>query len=152
MSAAELADATDDVLGARLAQHDPTGLAARLRERRLHKRALDLPASEVAGIPEWVSDDPDRLEDAEDRLAAEWGLEPGDVLVDFPRRSAMLGVDLPLLTREGRVERLTDAGRAGQLGLPRIAEELYASARRFRIFTASPRALTGIPDQLRSES
>lgn len=152
MSAAELADATDDVLGARLAQHDPTGLAARLRERRLHKRALDLPASEVAGIPEWVSDDPDRLEDAEDRLAAEWGLEPGDVLVDFPRRSAMLGVDLPLLTREGRVERLTDAGRAGQLGLPRIAEELYASARRFRIFTASPRALTGVPDQLRSES
>src|SRR5690606_31266563 len=147
---AELAEATDDALGAMLTQHDPTGLAARLRERRLHKRALDLPASEVAGIPDWVSDDPDRLEGAEDRLAAEWGLDSGDVLVDFPRRSAMLGVDLPLLTRDGRVERLTDAGRAGQLGLPRIAEELYASARRFRIFAARPVTVNEIPERLRN--
>ncbi len=149
MTAAQLAEATDDGLGALLTEHDPTGLAAALRERRLHKRALDLPASEVPAIPAWVSDDPDRLEEAENRLAADWGLAPGEVLVDFPRRSAMLGVDLPLLTREGRVERLTDAGRAGQLGLPRIAEELYASARRLRIFTAVPRVVEGVPAILR---
>jgi hypothetical protein len=38
---------------------------------------------------------------------------------------------------------LTDAGRAGHLGLPRVADELYRSARRLRIFVAtpSPRAL-----------
>jgi hypothetical protein len=35
------------------------------------------------------------------------------------------------------VERLTDEGRAGHLGLPRVAGELYRSARRLRIFVAS---------------
>ena len=52
----------------------------------------------------------------------------------------MLAVDLPLRTRAGAVERLTDAGRAGQLGLPRVAEELYQSARRLRVFVAAPPA------------
>jgi hypothetical protein len=47
----------------------------------------------------------------------------------------MLSVDLPLRTRSGGVERLTDAGRAGQLGLPRVADALYESARRLRVFT-----------------
>ena len=62
----------------------------------------------------------------------------------------MLGVDLPLRTRSGSVERLTDAGRAGQLGLPRVADELYRSARRLRVFVAdTPRgSLRGIPDLL----
>jgi hypothetical protein len=50
----------------------------------------------------------------------------------------MLSVDLPLATRGGRVERLTDEGRAGQLGLPRVADELYRSARRLRVFVARP--------------
>ena len=50
----------------------------------------------------------------------------------------MLGVDLPLRTRAGLVERLTDEGRAGQLGLPRVADELYRSARRLRVFVARP--------------
>ena len=50
----------------------------------------------------------------------------------------MLAVDLPLRTRGGTVERLTDAGRAGHLGLPRVADELYRSARRFRVFVAAP--------------
>jgi hypothetical protein len=48
----------------------------------------------------------------------------------------MLSVHLPLRTRSGSVERLTDAGRAGQLGLPRIADELYRTARRLRIFVS----------------
>ncbi len=143
---ATLATATDDSLAALLERHDPTGLARALRERRLHKRALDLPATEVpADVPAWLSDDPDRLEAAEDALAASWGLAPGDVLVDYPARSAMLGVDLPLVTRRGTVERLTDEGRAGQLGLPRVADELYRSARRLRIFTKRPMVLEEIP-------
>jgi hypothetical protein len=50
----------------------------------------------------------------------------------------MLGVNLPLRTRSGTIERLTDAGRAGHLGLPRVADELYRSARRLRIFVSSP--------------
>ncbi len=36
------------------------------------------------------------------------------------------------------MERLTDEGRAGHLGLPRIAAELYQSARRLRVFVARP--------------
>jgi len=48
------------------------------------------------------------------------------------------------------VERLTDAGRAGQLGLPRVADELYRSARRLRVFvSAAPSTeLRGVPDLL----
>jgi len=36
------------------------------------------------------------------------------------------------------VERLTDEGRAGQLGLPRVADALYQSARRLRVFVSRP--------------
>jgi hypothetical protein len=60
----------------------------------------------------------------------------------------MLSVDLPLLTRDGNVERLTDAGRAGALGLPQVADELYRSARRLRIFTVEPRRIAEIPEML----
>ena len=72
----------------------------------------------------------------------------GGVLIDYPERTSMLQVDLPLLTRAGDVDRLTDAGRPGELGLPGVAEELYRSARRLRIFTSQARSLTGIPTML----
>jgi hypothetical protein len=85
-----------------------------------------------------MASDPDLLEQVEDALAREVGLAAGDLLLDFPARHSMLGVDLPLRLRDGTVERLTDEGRAGQLGLPRIAQELYRSARRLRVFVARP--------------
>jgi hypothetical protein len=72
----------------------------------------------------------------EDVLAEAVGLAPGHLLLDFPARSTMLDVDLPLRTRSGTVERLTAAGRRGHLGLTRIAEPLYQSARRLRVFVA----------------
>ncbi len=145
----QLAEATDDSLSTLLHAHDVTGLAGALRERRLFKRALDLPASEVPPeVGEWIWDDPARLSEVEDRLAAKHGLAPGELLVDYPARSAMLGVDLPLVTRRGTVERLTDAGRSGQLGLPVVAEELYRSARRLRVFTARSVVMEGIPGEL----
>jgi hypothetical protein len=130
---------------------DPDGLGARVQARRLHRRALDLPASDVPGETQaWLSDDPALLAEVEDALARELGLAPGELLLDFPARASMLGVDLPLLTRSGTVERLTDAGRAGQLGLPRVADELYRSARRLRVFVAEkPRTpLRGVPSLL----
>ena len=134
-----IADSTDDGLMELLISHDHNRLAACIRARRLHKRALDLPASEVPHtVQPWIASDPDLLERFEDAVAAEVGLGPGDVFVDFPARAAMLGVNLPLRTRSGAVERLTDAGRAGHLGLPRVADELYRSARRLRIFVAGP--------------
>ncbi len=136
-----IAESTDDALMELLIGHEPDGLAASIRARRLHKRALDLPASEVPGdIQPWVAADPELLERVEDAIGRQAGLPPGGLLIDFPARTAMLGVNIPLRTRTGAVERLTDAGRAGHLGLPRVADELYRSARRLRIFVAgSPR-------------
>jgi len=142
----QVADATDDGLMERLTSADPTGLARAVAARRLYKRALDLPASEVPDEADpWVRPRPDLLERVENQLAGEVGLLPGELLFDFPSNPSMLAVDLPLRTRTGSVERLTGEGRAGQFGLPRVAGELYQSARRLRIFTAAPiaRDLTG---------
>jgi hypothetical protein len=134
-----VASAIDGTLAERLRAADPDGLGARVQARRLHKRALDLPASDVPGETQaWLSDDPALLAEVEDALARELGLAPGELLLDFPERASMLGVDLPLRTRSGAIERLTDEGRAGQLGLPRIAQELYQSARRLRAFVTRP--------------
>jgi HD superfamily phosphohydrolase len=130
--------ATDDEVMV-LLERSGSSLASAVRARRLHKRALELPASDVpADAQEWVSEDPALLERVEDAVAREVGLGPGELLIDYPSRASMLGVDLPLLTRDGRVERLTDRGRAGTFGLPAIAPELYRSARRLRVFTAQP--------------
>jgi hypothetical protein len=121
-----------------------------VRDRRLYKRALELSASAVpAELPSWIWNDVERLEEAERALARELDLPAGGVLIDYPERESMLSVDLPLLTRDGTVERLTDAGRAGELGLPRVADELYRSARRLRIFTAEARVIEGIPAVMR---
>ncbi len=144
-----IAEATDDGLMELLLNRDRSALAAALRARRLYKRALDLPASDVpAAAQPWVSDDPDLLERVEDAIAWEVGLRPGELLLDYPSRSSMLGVDLPLRLRGGGIDRLTDEGRAGQLGLPRVADELYRSARRLRVFIAQPiaRELAGVLD------
>jgi hypothetical protein len=136
-----ISEATDDGLMEVLISRDGNRLAASIRARRLHKRALDLPASDVPSeIQPWVAHDPDLLEEVEDAVAEWAGLPAGSLLIDFPSRSDMLGVNLPLRTRSGIIERLTDAGRAGHLGLPRVGDELYRSARRLRIFVSSPPA------------
>jgi HD superfamily phosphohydrolase len=155
---AAIAEATDDALMELLLRpgsDQPSGrsgrewteLAGAIRGRRLYKRALDLPASDVpSAVQPWLADDADLTERVEDALAAELELPAGGLLLDFPSRSSMLGVDLPLRLRGGAVDRLTDEGRAGQLGLPRVADELYRSAQRFRVFVANPvaRSLSGV--------
>jgi uncharacterized protein len=134
-----ISNATDDGLMEALIGRDQNQLAQCIRARRLHKRALDLPASDLPGEAQpWVAADANLLERVEDAIAARVGLQPGHLLIDFPARTAMLGVNLPLRTRGGSVERLTNAGRVGHLGLPRVADELYRSARRLRIFVGKP--------------
>jgi HD superfamily phosphohydrolase len=132
-----IAETTDDALMELLIRQDRNQLAVAIRTRRLHKRALDLPATEVPTVQPWVGQDPELLELVEDAAAERVGLPVGGLLLDFPSRSSMLGVNLPLRTRRGTIERLTDAGRAGHLGLPRVADELYRSARRLRIFVSN---------------
>ena len=134
-----VAVATDDGLIHELQQGDTTGLAQALRERRLAKRALDLPATELPeDTADWPSSDPDLLERVEDRLAHEVGLEPGELFLDFPAKRKMLALDLPLVTRDGRVTRLAGEEAESRLGLPRVAAELYRSARRLRVFLLRP--------------
>jgi uncharacterized protein len=134
-----VAVATDDGLIHELAREDATGLAPRLRERRLAKRVLDLPATELPPAPpSWPSEDPDLLERVEDRLARDAGLEPGELFLDFPAKPDMLALDLPLVKRDGTVTHLAGAGATAQLGLPRVATELYRSARRLRVFALRP--------------
>jgi HD superfamily phosphohydrolase len=142
----EIGEGTDGGLMASLLANDPTGLARAVQARRLYKRALDLPASEVGPDEGWTESDPDLLEQVEDQLAREVGVAPGELLLDYPARTNMLSVNLPLRLRDGRVDRLTDQGRPGQLGLPQVADHLYRSARRLRVFVARPatRSMDGV--------
>ncbi len=121
-----IALATDDGFVHELMRQDGTGLARCLRERRLAKRALDLSAAELPAVtPTWPSDEPDLLERVENRLAQDAGLAPGELFLDFPAKARMLALDLPLVKRDGAVT---------QLGVPRVSDELYRSARRLRVF------------------
>ena len=78
--------------------------------------------------------DPDLLERVEDRLARDLRLAPGELFLDFPAKTAMLSLDLPLVKRDGTVTQLGGGEAAAHLGLPRVAPELYRSARRLRVF------------------
>lgn len=136
-----LAGYTDEGLLHALERGDRPLLAA-IRERRLYKRALEVPAFALGDYDlEWLADDRARIRQAEDALAASLGLKSGELLLDFPRKERMLGLDLPLEAKDGRVLRLTDAGLAGTLNLPILGEQLYQSARWLRVFTAERRAV-----------
>jgi HD superfamily phosphohydrolase len=143
LDAATLAAFTDEGLLHELAQRAPTSLLAALRERRLYKRIFECPAAELppeAG--EWIADDPALVVAVEDQLARELGLAPGEVLLDYPAKTQMLGLDIPVRRRDGSVRRLTAAGWEGAINLPRLSEELYGSARWLRVF-ACRRVLIG---------
>ena len=126
-----IAVATDDGLSHELQANDRTGLARALRERRLAKRGLDVPATELpTETADWPSQDPDLLERVEERLARELGLGPDQLFLDFPAKPGMLDVSVPVVGRSGSA--------AEHLGLPRVAEELHRSAQRLRVFVVEP--------------
>lgn len=108
-----------------------------LRVRRLHKRAYECPAASLGDeVGEWIASDYLLTRRAEDALARELGLPVGALLLDYPTKTQMLGLELPMLRRDGRVELLTAAGWDGAMNLPRLSDEFYRSARRLRVFTA----------------
>jgi HD superfamily phosphohydrolase len=124
MTPDEIAVATDDGLSHELQQRDQTGLARALRERRLAKRALDIPATELpADTATWPATEPDLLQRVEERLANEVGLGADELFLDFPFKPDMFDVSMPGLA---------------SLGLPRVADELHRSAQRLRVFVLSP--------------
>ena len=124
MSPDDIAVATDDGLSHELQQHDQTGLARALRERRLAKRALDIPATELPSeMANWPATEPVLLQRVEERLAKELGLGADELFLDFPSKPDMFDVSIP---------------GAESLGLPRVAAELYRSAQRLRVFVLEP--------------
>jgi HD superfamily phosphohydrolase len=128
---------TDEGLLHRLELSCPSSLLDALRTRRLYKRALEWPASQLDDdFGEWISTDRERTRAAEDALAVELGLEKGQVLLDFPMKTQMLGLDIPVLRRNGDVERLTGQGWPGTIDLPALSDQLYLSARWMRVFAA----------------
>jgi HD superfamily phosphohydrolase len=108
-----------------------------IRLRRLHKRAYECPAATLGDdVGEWIASDFPLTRRVEDALARELSLPAGAVLLDYPAKTQMLGLDLPMMRRDGRIEQLTAAGWEGAINLPRLSDELYRSARRLRVFTA----------------
>ena len=85
---------------------------------------------------EWIADDRTRTRAAERVLEKRLGLREGEVLLDFPAKTQMLGLDLPVLTSKGDVQQLTQQGLPGAIDLPLLADQLYRSARYLRVFTA----------------
>jgi HD superfamily phosphohydrolase len=128
---------TDEGLLHRLEHAAPTPLLDALKSRRLYKRALEWPASQLDdGFGEWVATDRERAREAENALAAQLGLTAGEVLLDFPIKTQMLGLDIAVRRRNGDVERLTGEGWPGTINLPTLSEALYTSARWLRVFVA----------------
>ncbi len=139
LAAAELVNLTDEGVLHRLESTPPAPLLVALRERRLHKRVIDVPAAELdESWGDWIASDHTRVAKLEDTMSAELGLGPGELLVDFPAKPQMLGLDIPVRTREGTVRRLTTEGWAAAINLPMLSAELYRSARRLRVFVARP--------------
>ena len=135
VDAASLSAYDDQGLLHRLAERETPPLLSALRERRLYKRVLECPAAELSGERlEWIADDRALTIANEDRIGAALGFAPGELLLDFPAKTQMLGLDLPVVRRSGDVRRLTAAGLEGAINLPMLSEQLYQSARWLRVF------------------
>jgi HD superfamily phosphohydrolase len=142
LDAAALAAFTDEGLLHDLTGRAPTPLLRSLRERRLYKRAFECPAAHLSpGAAEWIADDRALTVAVENALADELGLEAGELLLDYPEKTQMLGLDLLVQRPYGEVKRLTAAGWEGAINLPKISEEFYQSARWLRVYTAQRLAI-----------
>ena len=136
-SAAELSGFTDEGLLGELRRRAPSRLLDALASRRLYKRALQCPASDLpAGGGEWIASEPSLVAQVEDRLASELGMAKGDLLLDYPAKTQMLGLDLPVLRRDGSVLRVNSPELEGAINLPSLSQQLYTSARWLRVFVS----------------
>ena len=157
LDARTLAGFTDEGLLHALGERSPSPLLSALRERRLYKRAFECPA---AALPpdagEWIADDPALTLAVENALARELGLREGELLLDYPAKTQMLGLDLLVQRRTGGVRRVTAEGWEGAINLPKLSEELYRSARWLRVYTAKrieldPAAIVNLACAARTE-
>jgi hypothetical protein len=153
LTADELIGRTDEGLIFLLSERARAGTPAATRvarwidalsARRLPKRLAEVSAAEIEGAGSaWVETDSPFRRTVEEAIARQLGLAAGDVFLDYPEKPAMFGLDLLLERRSGEVLRLGPGGRAGLIGLPRIADELYRSARVLRLFALGGRPAVG---------
>jgi hypothetical protein len=143
----DLAGPTDEellnLLGSRLEQGESPEilrtLLSALVDRRLPKRTVELLGDELPeGIADWLPGRRDLVRQVEDRLAADRGLEPGAVFLDYPANPRMLELNLLLVRSHGEVIRLTSEGEAGLIDLPRLGRSLHHTARVLRVFSLKP--------------
>ena len=126
-----------------------------LRHRRLPKRAAEWSGDALTDaltrlqreVAPWFHERPELRAALEDHLARESGIEPGSLFIDYPSKRGMLELDILMLGRDGAVQRLTPAGRAGLIDLPRLGRDLYHAARVLRVFTW-PRTELKEPDRV----
>jgi len=143
LSVRELARFTDEALLHTLETRYPSVMLDALRNRRLYKRAFECPAADLdEDVGEWIAADRSRAVVVENALARECGLAPGELLLDYPEKTQMLGLDIPVVRRSGEVVQLTSAGLSGAIHLPQMSAQLYRSARWLRVFTARPVTVT----------
>jgi len=141
---ADSADAGGRAAGVRMA----TFLDA-MRNRRLPKRAAEIAAAHLpgGGPGDWLETDSPFKRAVEDRIAVELGLRAGGAFLDYPAKTAMFGLELLVLRQDGAVVRVGPGGHAGLIGLPRVADELYRTARVLRLFTLDERRVVA-PERL----
>lgn len=157
LDARTLAGFTDEGLLHDLTQRAPTSLLRALRERKLYKRAFECPAADLAPDGgEWMAEDRELTLTVENALASEAGLQPGELLLDYPAKTQMLGLDLLVQRPYGEVRRLTAEGWEGAINLPKLSDEFYRSARWLRVFTTprvalNPRAIIRLANMSRAE-
>src|SRR5258708_38214545 len=121
LAADRLVAFTDEGLLHVIERDQPPMLAA-LRRRQLYKRAFECPAAELsADTAEWIADDPALTAEVEDALAIELGLQPGDLLLDYPTKTQMLSLDIPVRRRDGFIPRLTPERCARSLNPPALS-------------------------------
>lgn len=114
-------------------------LLSALVHRRLPKRVLELQGDELpSGIAEWVPGHRELVRRLEDRLAREWGREPGSVFLDYPSNPNMLQLGLLLVRRRGEVQRLTSEGEEHLIDLPRLGRSLHQATRALRVMCLEP--------------
>jgi HD superfamily phosphohydrolase len=139
LSLRDLVHFSDEALLHTLDERFPSALLDALRHRRLYKRAFECPAADLPDADlEWLSTDRKRVIDLENAMARDLSLADGEVLIDYPAKTQMLGLDMPVVRRDGTVERLTTGGLAGAINLPVLSDALYRSARWLRVFTVKP--------------
>ena len=137
LDARALAAFTDEGLLHAIGERAPSPMLERLRRRQLFKRAFECPAADLEpDAGEWIADDRSLTVAVEDALAREVGLQPGELLLDYPTKTQMLGLDLLVQRPYGEVRRVTAAGWEGAINLPKLSDELYHSARWLRVYTS----------------